>query len=309
MRKTRLVLLMILIAIVLTACDFDEKSFQVLGDGTREIPSEVTRDFTLPTGYYADFIWTSNREDVIRIEGSEAIVIQHDEDVDVTITATVNRTYRSFVIKVLKIGSAPALFERAQEVKNNFMFFTTIEFPFILNTTENDVLIDYYGTKDWRNDYKLLKTTDGSTWFVPSKDVPRGTSSDISISFGGLNGNDEFIYVGQSCRYSFTLNVDNTNPLQHLFNIFNSLVLEFEGEDYPFRISQSFGLPKTSVLDNNAHTEWSSENEDVLEISIDGSQAIVKNPIYTTKFNLIVSITVESTSIDVIYPVIIIPKS
>lgn len=113
MKKILLVTIMVFFVFVLSSCDYPEKSFQALQRDN--IPKEVTRDFQLERGVYAPFVWTSDSEAII-ISGNDAIVNQKDEDVMVTLTATVNKKSETFEIKVLKIGSPLSSREKAEDI-------------------------------------------------------------------------------------------------------------------------------------------------------------------------------------------------
>lgn len=102
MKKIIFLFFMASLSILLIGCDYPEKSFNALRND--DIPIEVTEDFILPRGVYAPFIWTSDSE-YIKIEENLAKVTQTDEDITVKITATINKTKRSFDVIVLKKGS------------------------------------------------------------------------------------------------------------------------------------------------------------------------------------------------------------
>lgn len=104
---------MLFCVFILSSCDYPEKSFQALQ--RENIPKEVTRNFQLERGVYAPFVWTSD-SDAIVISGNEAIVNQKDEDVMVTLTATVNKKSETFEIKVLKIGSPLSSREKSEDI-------------------------------------------------------------------------------------------------------------------------------------------------------------------------------------------------
>lgn len=105
---------MLFCVFILSSCDYPEKSFQALQ--RENIPKEVTRNFQLERGVYAPFVWTSD-SDAIVISGNEAIVNQKDEDVMVTLTATVNKKSETFEIKVLKIGSPLSSREKSEDME------------------------------------------------------------------------------------------------------------------------------------------------------------------------------------------------
>lgn len=113
MKKILFVTVLIFCVFILSSCDYPEKSFQALQ--RENIPKEVTRNFQLERGVYAPFVWTSD-SDAIVISGNEAIVNQKDEDVMVTLTATVNKKSETFEIKVLKIGSPLSSREKSEDI-------------------------------------------------------------------------------------------------------------------------------------------------------------------------------------------------
>ncbi|MBM7454161.1 hypothetical protein JN09_001515 [Acholeplasma morum] len=113
MKKTLIVTVLLFCVLILTSCDYPEKSFQALD--RESIPKEVTRDFQLERGVYSPFVWTSD-SDAIVISGNDAIVNQKEENIVVTITATINKKSESFVIIVLKIGSPLSKREKAMDI-------------------------------------------------------------------------------------------------------------------------------------------------------------------------------------------------
>ncbi|MFH5881822.1 hypothetical protein [Liberiplasma polymorphum] len=113
MKKVLLITLMIFFSLLLSSCDYPEKSFQALRRDY--IPKEVTRNFQLERGVYAPFVWTSDN-DALVINGNDVIVHQKDEDVIVNITATINKKSETFEIKVLKIGSPLSGREKAEDI-------------------------------------------------------------------------------------------------------------------------------------------------------------------------------------------------
>lgn len=113
MKKILFVTVLLFCVFILSSCDYPEKSFQALQ--RENIPKEVTRNFELERGVYAPFVWTSD-SDAIVISGNEAIVNQKDEDVMVTLTATVNKKSETFEIKVLKIGSPLSSREKSEDI-------------------------------------------------------------------------------------------------------------------------------------------------------------------------------------------------
>ena len=113
MKKILFVTVLLFCVFILSSCDYPEKSFQALQ--RENIPKEVTRNFQLERGVYAPFVWTSD-SDAILISGNEAIVNQKDQDVMVTLTATVNKESETFEIKVLKMGSPLSSREKAEDI-------------------------------------------------------------------------------------------------------------------------------------------------------------------------------------------------
>lgn len=113
MKKILFITVLLFCVFILSSCDYPEKSFQALQ--RENIPKEVTRNFQLERGVYAPFVWTSD-SDAIIINENEAIVNQKDQDVMVTLTATVNKKSETFEIKVLKMGSPLSSREKAEDI-------------------------------------------------------------------------------------------------------------------------------------------------------------------------------------------------
>src|SRR5690554_8216109 len=101
MKKIVVSILIFILSFVLAGCDYDEKSFQALNRD--EIPTEVTRDFQLPKGIYGEFIWEGDR-DALVIAGNKVTVNQKDEDIFVTLHATIKKNIDNFKVIVLKTG-------------------------------------------------------------------------------------------------------------------------------------------------------------------------------------------------------------
>lgn len=120
MRKIISVILIFIFLIFLVSCDYPEKSFQALDKD--DIPIEVTRDFILPKGIYAPFIWKSDNDALI-IDGTNVKVNQKEVNVLVTLTATINQKSESFKVEVLKVGSERSWREKSEDallsMKNN----------------------------------------------------------------------------------------------------------------------------------------------------------------------------------------------
>lgn len=161
MKKILLFTLTVLI-VLLGGCDYPEKSFNALDRS--KIPIEVTQDFTLQAGVYGKFVWTSNSE-LITIEGLTAKVTQTDEDVTVTLTATINQQKESFSIIVLKEGSI-TVYEKAETafsyLEENFKILTndiTVmpkELESLYIKYSNSHVFDYVGLYVDTNDQTYL---------------------------------------------------------------------------------------------------------------------------------------------------------
>ncbi len=113
MKKSIFVVMIVFLGLMLSSCDYPEKSFQAMQRDL--IPNEVTRDFQLERGVYAPFIWTSDN-DALVINGNDVTVNQKEDDVVVKITATVNKRSETFEIIVLKIGSPLSSREKAEDI-------------------------------------------------------------------------------------------------------------------------------------------------------------------------------------------------
>lgn len=161
MRKIYLFVLIVFGIFVLSSCDITDKSFQSLD--TNYIPNKVTKDFKLPRGKYVKFNWTSNNEEVLKIEDNYVTVIQQEEDVLVTVTALANNKTKDFQITVLKKGSALSPFEKALE------FMSLYE---VINVNHDGVYItkkidDLYLTFD----DKLIGSNDRPTYKDNGEDI------------------------------------------------------------------------------------------------------------------------------------------
>lgn len=133
MKKILLVLFLIFSPLLLSSCDYPEKSFSALDDF--DIPIEVNNDFFLPRGIYGKFIWTSNN-DAIKIVEADAFVTQSFQDVLVTITATINKKSKSFDILVLKLGSITVYEKATSAEKYLFKHFDTLTSEILLMPKE-----------------------------------------------------------------------------------------------------------------------------------------------------------------------------
>ena len=103
---------------ILTGCDYPEKSLQQLD--SRTIPEEVTMDFKVIRGSYAPIIYESSHPDVLQPQDDYTIKVnQQEEDVVVTLTARVKRKKRVFTVKVLKKGSEPTPREKVMMAKEH----------------------------------------------------------------------------------------------------------------------------------------------------------------------------------------------
>src|SRR5690554_390333 len=109
MKKICLLIVTFLSVFILVSCTNDS-NFKDLD--RNYMPNKVTQSFTLPKG---DFVWTSNNEDVIKVEDNHAIVTQDVVDVLVTLTASSDDRKENFDVLVLKNGSGLSVFEKAQE--------------------------------------------------------------------------------------------------------------------------------------------------------------------------------------------------
>ena len=152
------------ILLVLTACDYDEKSLKGI---EHDLPSEVTMDFELVEGEYAPIRYESSHPDVLKpMDDYTAKVFQQDEDVIVTLTARVNKTAKKIQIKVLKKGSDPTPREKVQLAKDQFQYPESVSENFTLPSTIDDVIIQY----EIRRAHRYIKPNlvDGEYYINPS---------------------------------------------------------------------------------------------------------------------------------------------
>lgn len=167
MKKFISVILIIILGIFLTSCDYPEKDIYLLPD--YEIPKEVTRDFNVPRGKLGIITYTSSHPEIFIIEDYYSIkVIQQETDVMVTLEARVNKAYKTFKINVLKIGSNLT----NREYFNNSIVELQDVYPKQFN--EPIKLIEEYNgfNLDYRVDeyqklFKIIKKKDQTKWLVP----------------------------------------------------------------------------------------------------------------------------------------------
>lgn len=113
MKRLYLLITIIFSLFLLVSCVNIDKTFKSLD--INYIPNRVTKDFILDKGDDNKFLWTSNNDEVIKIENNYATVIQQDEDILVVVTASVNLKTKDFEIVVLKKGSGLSPFEKSLE--------------------------------------------------------------------------------------------------------------------------------------------------------------------------------------------------
>lgn len=142
-------LLIIVITILLTGCDYSEKSLQALSE--RDIPKEVTMDFEVPRGIYGAIIYESSNDDVLKVSSYNIEVFQQEDDVEVTLTARVNSRLLNFRIKVLKIGSNPTPLEKVRIAFSKLEFNEVVEEDFYLPAMIDG--IEFFYTKPLDNRY------------------------------------------------------------------------------------------------------------------------------------------------------------
>jgi hypothetical protein len=179
MKKSILVVMVLFLGLILSSCDYPEKSFQAMQRDL--IPKEVTRDFQLERGVYAPFIWTSDN-DALVINGNDVTVNQKEDDVVVNITATVNKRSETFEIIVLKIGSPLSSREKAEDITvylnetYNEIDGGLLELP----NQIDDVFINY--NLDPLQSFYGYKIEDDKT-YLSSSFRANGASISISMSF------------------------------------------------------------------------------------------------------------------------------
>lgn len=195
MKKISIVFLILLATIILSSCDYPEKSFQALFRD--DIPKVVTRDFKLQKGVYAPFIWTTDNK-AITIDGLTAVVNQENEDMLVILTATINKKSESFEILVLKEGSELSDREKGEDAalilhKMEFIIDDNI---YALPNEIDSVYIKYYLSS---NDLIISHYQEDFITYI---------SNSFMISFGSF-----------SVRVGFYLNADFTGEAVYSTNL------------------------------------------------------------------------------------------
>jgi len=179
MKKAIFVVMIVFITLILSSCDYPEKSFQAMQRDL--IPKEVTRDFQLERGVYAPFVWTSDN-DALTINGNDVIVNQKDDDVVVNITATVNKRSETFEIIVLKIGSPLSSREKAEDI-TVFLneTYTKIDGGLLELPNEMNGIYINYNLNIYQSSYGYK--FDGDKTYLSSGFGASGASISISMSF------------------------------------------------------------------------------------------------------------------------------
>jgi hypothetical protein len=179
MKKTIFAVMILLLGLTLSSCDYPEKSFQAMQRDL--IPKEVTRDFQLERGVYAPFIWTSDN-DALVINGNDVTVNQKEDDVVVNITATVNKRSETFEIIVLKIGSPLSSREKAEDITVYLNeTYTEIDGGLLELPNQIDGIFIYYSLDLLQSSYGY-KIEDDKT-YLSSSFRASGASISISMSF------------------------------------------------------------------------------------------------------------------------------
>ncbi|GEM_PF-2828992 len=305
--KRFLLLVSFLMIGLLIACDYDEKSFQVLGNGRPEIPFEATMDFTLPKGVYGHFTWTSSSEDVITIsEGNHAIVKQQDEDVEVVLTATIGQTSRDFSVRVLNKESQPTLYEQARMALDVMTFPESVITPEALKISTGDLTFQYERLNGMHSAYRIIEKQDQSIWLVPDQ-VEIARQETIRVNVYGPSSSDDVKRL-DSRIFSFVVDVDRDGRLKHR-EIFEALDIVFQGNDHKDNVSNDFTLPHSSSLNEEAVIEWRVSPNPVIEYQPEGSVHILHPVDGIWEVKLIATVTVDEIPYDFPYIVTIYPKN
>ena len=301
MKKSMLIILLAIVSFLLYGCDYPEKSFRVLT--ASDIPKEVTLDFELPRGYYAPFEWTSSNDSILTIYDQNKVrVNQQDIDVDVIITATINRTSESFVVKVLKTGSMLTLLEQSVVALTQIIIPNEAILPFELPTHIGNIYFKYEKSSYFTNNYDITEKADGSIWVLPHL-VDMQVENLIYVETYFIDENNRYITL-KSNVLVFNILVDHDSLHPHL-QVFKALEITYAEGDSQHHVTQSFTLPLTSHVNAAATISWSVEPGRILIIDTDGKTVYIYSNKGTQETRLSVSITIDELTYTMNYPITI----
>lgn len=137
MKRIYLIAFTFISLLMVSSCDLLNNNFKSLD--LNYIPNKVTKNFTLDSKY----TWTSNNEEVLKIEDNYVTVIQQDEDVLVIITASIKDKSKDFDIVVLKRGSSLSPFEKALKFMEMHKEIYVIEEGAYINKKFDDLYLSF----------------------------------------------------------------------------------------------------------------------------------------------------------------------
>lgn len=223
MKNVLMIFSMLLVSLFLVSCDYPEKDIHLLAE--YEIPRAVTKDFVLPYGRLGPITYTSTHPDVLVITNLyEVEVIQQEEDIVVTLEARVKEAFKTFEIKVLKIGSDLTIKEQSdlmyEELKD--LIPETINHEIELPSELNGIMLDYDFSLNGQY-FRLVRKSDSTIWLVPNFDMTP-TNKNTKIRVKVLNETKEYIpFYYIEVKYIY----DYENLLEQE-DIFLSLNLDFK---------------------------------------------------------------------------------
>lgn len=204
MKKFVLAVILTFFTISLNACYNPENNFNKIG--TFDIPNEVTQDFDLPKGFYGDFVWTSNNEERIKINGNSVFVTQGDDDELVIITANFRKITKDYNILVLKKGSELSDYEKSfLHQKNNSNF--EVNFNGLrINLKLDNIFVEY---KLLEKDYYIMEKYEDYLHIVKNHSMQIPNHNIETIYYKVENGIKKIIYIGSTIfSYSNDLNIN-----------------------------------------------------------------------------------------------------
>lgn len=285
-KKLSLIFTLILM-LILVGCDYPEKSFGPLCRD--DIPKEVTTNFLLPEGMYGKFIWTSGNEDVLIIHEKRYVEVrQQAEDVEVIVTARINKKTEDFTIKVLKIGSIPTIYEQSNIALQKLDVPSKVILPFQAPLKSGNIYFEYVKS----DGYRVVEKADSSIWIIPDI-VDEETT--IRLYVKALYEKDDELVEINTGFFHIDILVDKENKIVHK-QIFNNLKVEFAEGNSKDYVTEDFTLPVISDVNENATIKWTSENYLTIEMSKDGTTAHVKNKTDIRNCTLSATITIDEIS-------------
>lgn len=262
MKRLCLILYLTFFFMILTGCDYPEKSLQQLD--SRTIPEEVTMDFKVIRGSYAPIIYESSHPDVLQPQDDYTIKVnQQEEDVVVTLTARVKRKKRVFTVKVLKKGSEPTPREKVMMAKEQLQYpkwvLDTLVLPVVIGDVE--LRYEYYFSGSYRPllNYDELERIDDQYVIRITPDIIHqnydgvNDAVDLKVYFE-LKNKDETVYK-ESVKIAVKI-YDNPEQLLSLVN----------DEHIPDEVTMDFTVP----IDDYGLIVYESSDPSVLLPQDDG---------------------------------------